>query len=103
MPDCNAQERAGMPGYLTPDQMQQGRSAPPEQFDRIFIQLMTLHHAGAVKMADREWHSRGDWRLRVMAHAIRHEQQGEISLMRGVPGVEAVVRAVQNMLADNVN
>ncbi|MGY2901439.1 DUF305 domain-containing protein [Bradyrhizobium sp. URHC0002] len=103
MPDCNAQERAGMPGYLTPDQMQQARSAPLDQFDRVFIQLMTFHHAGAVKMADQEWHSRGDRRLRVMAHAIRHEQQGEISLMRGVRGVEAVLTAVRNMLADNAN
>jgi uncharacterized protein (DUF305 family) len=30
---------------------------------------MTIHHAGAVKMADDEWHSHGD--PRIMAHAIR--------------------------------
>jgi uncharacterized protein (DUF305 family) len=103
MPDCNARERADMPGYLTPEQIQQARSVPSDQFDGVFIRLMTFHHAGAVKMTDQEWHSRGDPRLRIMAHAIRHEQQGEISLMRGVQGVEAVVTAARNMLADNVN
>jgi uncharacterized protein (DUF305 family) len=83
--------------------MQQARSASPDQFDRIFVHLMTIHHAGAVRMADQEWRSRGDPRLRVMAHAIRHEQQGEIALMNGVEGVAAVLTAAQNMLADNVN
>jgi len=52
MPDCSARERADMPGYLTSEQMQQAQSASPNQFDRTFIQLMTAHHAGAVKMAD---------------------------------------------------
>ncbi|WP_247495054.1 hypothetical protein [Bradyrhizobium sp. 164] len=54
-------------------------------------------------MADQMWHSRGDPRLRVMAHAIRHEQQGEIALMHRVRGTEAVATAFRNMLADNVN
>ncbi|WFU76349.1 hypothetical protein [Bradyrhizobium sp. CB2312] len=54
-------------------------------------------------MADQMWHSRGDLRLRIMAHAIRHEQQGEIALMQGVSGVVAVITAFRNMLGDNVN
>jgi uncharacterized protein (DUF305 family) len=103
MPDCTAQERAGMPGYLTTDQMKEARSASADQFDRTFIQLMTIHHAGAVKMADQEWRSSGDPRLRIMAHAIRHEQQGEIALMNRTEGAAAVLTATQNMLADNVN
>ena len=42
-------------------------------------------------------------RLRIMAHAIRHEQQGEIALMDGTHGFAAVTAAIGNMLADNVN
>jgi hypothetical protein len=38
-----------------------------------------------------------------MSHAIRHEQQGEIELMRGVTGRIAVANAFRNMFADNVN
>jgi uncharacterized protein (DUF305 family) len=65
--------------------------------------MMSRHHRGAVKMADQMWHSRGDLRLRVMAHAIRHEQQGEIALMHRARGVAAVTTAFRNMLGDNVN
>jgi uncharacterized protein (DUF305 family) len=64
---------------------------------------MSLHHRGAVAMADQEWHSGGDLRLRVMAQAIRHEQQGEIALMEGAQGIAAVRTAARNMVADNVN
>lgn len=103
MPKCTAQERADMPGYLTSAQMQQVRSAPPDQFDNLFIQLMTAHHAGAVRMADQEWRGSGDPRLRIMAHAIRHEQQGEIALMHRLEGVEAVSTGTRNMFADNFN
>jgi uncharacterized protein (DUF305 family) len=103
MPECTARERADMPGYLTPAQMQQARSAPPDEFDGLFVQLMTIHHAGAVRMADQEWHGRGDPRLRIMAHAIRHEQQGEIALMHGLEGLDAVSTATRNMFADHVN
>jgi uncharacterized protein (DUF305 family) len=103
MPDCSAEERAAMPGFLTPAEMHHVETASPDQFDTIFVALMSKHHRGAVKMADQMWHSRGDLRLRVMAHAIRHEQQGEIALMHGASGVAAVTTAFRNMLSDNVN
>jgi uncharacterized protein (DUF305 family) len=103
MPDCTARDRADMPGFLTAEQMQQARSAPSGQFDNLFVRLMGVHHSGAVRMADQEWHSRGDPRLRIMAHAIRHEQQGEIALMHGTEGIQAVSTATRNMFADNVN
>jgi uncharacterized protein (DUF305 family) len=103
MPDCTAQERADMPGYLTTAEMREVRTAGSNQFDEVFVRMMTIHHVGAVRMADQEWHSRGDLRLRIMAHAIRHEQQGEIALMQGEGGIQAVVTATRNMFADNVN
>ncbi|MCA6119221.1 DUF305 domain-containing protein [Bradyrhizobium sp. WSM 1738] len=103
MPDCTADERAAMPGYLTPAQMQQVKAAAEEQFDAQFTALMTLHHKGAVRMADLAWRGRGDFRLRIMAHAIRHEQQGQIALMERIEGTAAVATALRNMFADNVN
>ena len=92
-----------MPGFLAPAEMRQIRTAPPDQFDALFVEIMSRHHRGAVRMADQMWRSSGDPRLRVMAHAIRHEQQGEIALMQGVSGVAAVTTAVRNMFGDNVN
>jgi uncharacterized protein (DUF305 family) len=103
MPDCSAEERAAMPGFLTLAEMRQIKAAPVDHFDSTFVELMSKHHRGAVKMADQMWHSPGDIRLRVMAHAIRHEQQGEIALMEHVQGLAAVSAAFRNMLADNVN
>ncbi|MBR0845202.1 DUF305 domain-containing protein [Bradyrhizobium liaoningense] len=103
MPDCTAPERSVMPGFLTAAEMRQVKTAAPDAFDALFVEMMTLHHRGAVKMADQMWHSRGDPRLRIMAHAIRHEQQGEIALMRGVSGLAAVTTAFGNMFSDNVN
>jgi len=99
---CTAAERAEMPGFLSDAQVEQLRNAPPASFDHLFVELMSLHHAGAVRMADAELKSRGDIRLRIMAHAIRHEQQGEIALMHGLSGWPAVAQAVRNMFADNL-
>jgi uncharacterized protein (DUF305 family) len=100
---CTAAERAEMPGFLSTAQLDQLRNAPPASFDGSFVELMSLHHAGAVRMADEELKSRGDVRLRIMAHAIRHEQQGEIGLMHGLAGWPAVLQAVRNMLGDNLH
>lgn len=103
MPDCTAQERSVMPGFLTSAEMRQVKIAAPDAFDALFVEMMTLHHKGAVKMANDMWHSHGEPRLRVMAHVIRHEQQGEIALMQAVSGVTAVTTAFSNMFGDNVN
>lgn len=100
---CSAEERATMPGLLEGAQLEQLRQAPSAEFDALFVKLMTIHHAGAVKMADDELRTGSDPRLRVMAHAIRHEQQGEIALMSCTTGTTAVVLALQNMFGDNVN
>jgi hypothetical protein len=67
------------------------------------VKLMTAHHAGAVQMADEEVRNGSDLRLRVMAQAIRHEQQGEIALMNCADGGRAVMLAFQNMFTDGVN
>jgi uncharacterized protein (DUF305 family) len=100
---CSAEERASMPGLLDPADITRLRSIEAPIFDQFFVELMARHHKGAVAMANSELRHGSDLRLRLMAHAIRHEQQGEIALMQGVNGGPAVHLALQNMLADNVN
>jgi len=100
---CTAVERDQMPGLLTAEEVSRLKNAPTDSFDVVFVQLMSVHHAGAVAMAHEQLKSRGDVRLRIMAHAIRHEQQGEIALMKGLVGVEAVKQAVKNMVTDTIN
>jgi uncharacterized protein (DUF305 family) len=100
---CSAEERASMPGLLDASAVAKLRSTPAASFDALFVEFMTQHHKGAVAMANSEFRQGSDPRLRILAHAIRHEQQGEIALMRGADGAAAVFLAFRNMLADNVN
>ena len=92
-----------MPGLLDTAEVARLRSTAASSFDLLFIGLMTEHHKGAVAMADSQLRHGSDPRLRIMAHAIRHEQQGEIALMHFAVGTFAVSLAFQNMFADNVN
>jgi hypothetical protein len=92
-----------MPGMLDAVEVARLRSTEVSPFDVLFLELMTRHHKGAVAMADAQLHDGSDPRLRIMAHAIRHEQQGEIALMHGVSGGGAVSTAFRNMFADNLN
>ena len=96
---CGTAEQASMPGMLTQDQVEQLRQARGSGFDPLFVRLMSFHHAGAVQMANEEMHGPGDIRLRIMAQAIRHSQQGEIELMRGTRGVAAVRAAVLDLVS----
>lgn len=91
---CSPDESARMPGMLGPDQMERLRGADQASFDALFRDLMTLHHRGAIEMADEALHRAGDLRLRVMAHGIRHEQRGEIQLMHNLEGWAAVRSAI---------
>ncbi len=86
-------EDHAMPGMLTPADMQRAEAASGASFDRLFVELMSAHHARAVAMADEAMREAGDPRLKLMAHAIRHSQRGEIALMRGVPPGFAATRA----------
>jgi uncharacterized protein (DUF305 family) len=103
MPTCSSEEKSTMPGYLSAEQLASLRNTPLGEFDQSFIRYMTIHHAGATRMADEKLHSSGDLRLKLVAHAIRHEQQGEIALMNDTRGSEAARMAVKNMFSDNVN
>jgi uncharacterized protein (DUF305 family) len=88
-----APEEHAMPGMLAAADLQRAEAASGAAFDRLFVERMSAHHAGAVAMADEALREAGDPRLKLMAHAIRHSQRGEIALMRGVPPGFAATRA----------
>jgi uncharacterized protein (DUF305 family) len=95
LPQPAAAEHAQMPCMLTVDQMGQAAAASGPEFGRLFVQLMSFHHRGAIAMADEALHRAGDVRLQLMAHGIRHGQQGEINLMHGLDGLAAVQAAAR--------
>lgn len=98
LPPASAEDHAAMPGMLPAATFAALRSAPAGEFDAGFVAAMTFHHQGAVAMADEALRRAADPRLKVMSHAIRHEQRGEIALMRGIEGWAAVRTAVEDML-----
>lgn len=98
LPPPTPEEHATMPGMLSPEQMESARRAEGPVFDPLFVSLMTMHHKGAILMADEAIREAGDLRLRLMAHATRHAQRGEIELMHGTEGPAAVEAAALAMI-----
>jgi uncharacterized protein (DUF305 family) len=98
LPAATVTDHASMPGMLMPEELERLRAMPPGSLDRAFVALMTHHHRGAIAMADEAVRGAGDLRLRLMAHATRHSQRGEIELMQGRQGFAAVGSAVANMI-----
>jgi uncharacterized protein (DUF305 family) len=87
-------DHAAMPGMLAPAQIEALSRTEGARFEAAFVELMTIHHRGAIAMADEALTQAGDPRLKLMSHAIRHEQRGEIALMQGTAGLAAVQAAI---------
>jgi uncharacterized protein (DUF305 family) len=50
---------ADMPGMLTPEQMQQLTDASGDEFDRLFLEFMIMHHEGALVMVEHLFSTEG--------------------------------------------
>jgi uncharacterized protein (DUF305 family) len=97
LPPASAEDHTTMPGMLPQEEMEALRRIDPVAFDERFIAMMTTHHQGAIAMADEALRNAGDIRLRLMSHATRHAQRGEIELMRNRTGFAATRAALVNM------
>jgi uncharacterized protein (DUF305 family) len=94
LPSSTLHDHLGMPGIIPEDQLHALRETGQESFDPLFVELMTVHHSGAIAMADEAMTEAGDLRLKLMSHAIRHQQLGQIELMHGSEGIRAVRAAL---------
>ncbi len=74
----------GMGGMMTPEQMTQLEQTSGAEFDRLFLEMMTEHHMGAVEMAQAELADGSDPRATELAQMIIDTQQAEISEMEGL-------------------
>lgn len=72
---------AGMSGLMTTEQMGPLRQAGGAGFDRMFLQLMTEHHTGAIAMANLELTDGQDTAAKNLAQQIITAQQAEITEM----------------------
>ncbi len=73
-----------MPGMATAEQLAALRAASGPAFDKMFLQLMTAHHEGALTMASDLLQTGSDIFVEEMAQDVIAGQQKEISQMKAM-------------------
>jgi uncharacterized protein (DUF305 family) len=73
---------AGMPGMMTAEQMTALTAATGAEFDRMFLEMMVMHHQGAVAMADTEIAEGTNQEALTLAESIKTSQTAEIAEMQ---------------------
>jgi len=71
-----------MPGMMSGTQMQQLTDATGADFDRLFLQLMIVHHQGAIEMSDTEIAQGSNPAALALAESIKTSQAAEIAEMQ---------------------
>ena len=82
LPPPTPEEHAVMPGMPSHDTLAQLRKLDGRAFEESFLEVMTSHHDGAIRMANDAWAHAGDPRLRLFADQIRHTQAIQAEHMR---------------------
>ena len=74
----------GMQGMLTPDQLARLEAADGAEFDRLFLELMIMHHEGAIAMVYELYGSGGGAESEVdsIARHVESDQAIEIARMQ---------------------
>lgn len=71
-----------MPGMMSDQQMTQLGSVTAAAFDRMYLQMMTAHHSGAITMAQTELRDGASPEAKTLAQKIIDAQQAEITTMK---------------------
>ncbi len=69
---------ADMPGYASPEQLDELREADPDEQNVLFLELMIAHHQGGVSMAEYAARHAEDPRVRRIAEVMAEVQTQEI-------------------------
>ncbi|AIJ22215.1 DUF305 domain-containing protein [Amycolatopsis methanolica] len=75
-----------MPGMATEEQLAALAAATGPEFDRMFLQLMTAHHEGAITMATEVLAAGSDVFVEEMATDVIASQSDEVTRMRSMAG-----------------
>jgi uncharacterized protein (DUF305 family) len=84
-PDTSSWRTMQMPGMLTADQLRELDAARGPGFDRLFLELMILHHQGALRMVEDLFatpRAGQEVDVSVLANDIQTVQTAEIGVMR---------------------
>jgi uncharacterized protein (DUF305 family) len=71
-----------MPGMASQEEVNRLRDLPPEEADRLFLQLMIPHHKAAIPMANAVLERTSNPAVERLANAIVASQETEISIMQ---------------------
>jgi uncharacterized protein (DUF305 family) len=82
MDHSGMQDMPGMSGMMTPEQMDQMQNASGAAFDTMFLQMMIVHHEGAVADSQRELAEGVNPQAKELAGRIVSTQTAEIDRMR---------------------
>lgn len=80
----DASSSPAMPGMMTGEQMSELTAAKGTQFDKLFLELMIVHHRGAVTMAKTEKADGANTAALALADSIISGQGAEIITMQGL-------------------
>ncbi|MGV9612081.1 DUF305 domain-containing protein [Nocardia xishanensis] len=79
-------EGHGMPGMMSPEQMSALQAASGAEFDRMWLEMMIQHHAGAIDMAKTELADGVNPDAQALARSVITAQEAEIATMRTMLG-----------------
>lgn len=71
-----------MQGMMSDEQLSQLTDAAGAEFDRMFLEMMIVHHQGAVQMAQTELADGANPDARALAESIKTSQTAEIATMQ---------------------
>ncbi|WP_158853191.1 DUF305 domain-containing protein [Saccharothrix deserti] len=77
-------DHESMPGMATEAQLAALKAARGADFDRLYLQLMTAHHEGALQMAVEVLSTGSDVRVEEMANDVVATQTDEINRMKAI-------------------
>lgn len=82
--DLSSSAPAGMamPGMMSDEQMQELTDATGADFDRLFLEMMIIHHQGAIEMAGTEIAEGSNPEALALAESITTSQTAEITEMQ---------------------
>ncbi|MGX5653661.1 DUF305 domain-containing protein [Geodermatophilus nigrescens] len=80
--DHGNMDHGDMGGMMSNEDLESLANASGAEFDRMFLDMMTAHHAGAVQMAETEIADGENPDALAMAEEIRNTQNAEISEMQ---------------------
>ncbi|GAA1017520.1 hypothetical protein Aple_032020 [Acrocarpospora pleiomorpha] len=73
-----------MPGMMPEDDMKKLEASTGAEFDRLFSQLMIVHHNGAIEMARTEQAQGADPEAKALARTIGTAQRAEVERMQKI-------------------